>query len=318
MAGNSIYIPYINPVKFVEVGRSNIDAYFTKHFEDWLFSERLLAWQTPETYIQPWQTTDIIYLQFESTFDPINVDLINNETGLSEISLPAVIGLPNANYPSVFSFQIAMSLATAPTGTYYLKVTAGTGGSQKVYVSGLMFISEDPFEVPTVLIKYKNSRFHEDVIFETGIEFQVRIPGHFGFLIPGRQDEKYKDQKFNPSLLSSKSFRQWPLILGDEYGLPDDTVDLVNRICGCDSIQVDGKYFGVVDGSSIEFRDVQDYPKRGLSLTVEEGINRASKLFAVDVDTSKKLTYGIMVSRKVFGDTANQGSSNTVPILTVE
>lgn len=319
MADNQIYFPYINPVAFMDVDRANLDAHFTRHFEDYTMSERLYAWQTPADYVQPWQTTDIINLQFEASFDPITVELINNETGEVEISLPAIVGLANIYYPNTFSFEVEMSLAAVPTGTYYLKVTAGTGDDQRIYVSKFkQWISAEPFEVPTVLIGYSHSRFHEDVIFETGIEFQVRIPGHFGLLTPGRQDERYRDQQLNPTVLSSRSFRQWPLVLGDEFGLPDEMVDLVNRIFGCDTIVIDNKSFAAVDGSSFEFRDAQDYPKRGLTINVEEGINRGSKLFGVDIDPNKKLVYGIMVSRKVFGDTSNQGSSNTVPILTVE
>jgi hypothetical protein len=141
--------------------------------------------------------------------------------------------------------------------------------------------------------------------------------GHFGFLKPGRQEEKYKDQRFNPTVLSSRSYRQFDLVFGDEFGLPDDEIDLINRICGCNNIVIDNKSFAIADGSAFEFTDVQDYPKRGVKLVVEEGINRASRLFSQTTDTTKKLTFGIMVSAKVWGDTSNQGSSNTVPIYNI-
>jgi hypothetical protein len=317
MADNILYIPFLNPIKFFLTDRANLSNFFTKHFDNFMFDERLLAWQEPADYCQPWQTTDIINLQFESTFDPLIVELYNS-SDIAVITLPALIGLPNKYYPNTYSFEVSMSLAGLTTGCYYLKITAGTGDAQKFYISNCQYISSTPFTVPNLLIQYSNSRFHEDVIFETGIEFQYRLFGHFGFLKPGRQEEKYKDQKFNPATLSSRSFRQFDLFLGDEYGLPDDVIDLVNRICGCNNIIIDNKSFAIAEGGAFEFTDIQDYPKRGVKLLVEEGINRGSRLFAQDTDVTKKINYGIVVEAKVWGDTSNQGSGNVVPVEAVE
>lgn len=318
MADNAIYIPHINPVKFFAVDRANIDAHFTKHFDDFPFDERLYDWQDPVQFTQLWQTTDIIYLQFESTFDPITVELVD-ENGTAVITLPAIVGLPNIYYPNTYSYEVEMSLATVATGCYKIKVTAGSGGSQRIFISGWQHVSEEPYERSTLLLKYKNSRFHEDVIFETGIEFQVRIPGYLGFLKPGINREAYKDQKQNPTVLSSRTFRGFQVVFGDEFGLPDDTIDLLNRIWGCDTVQIDGKYF-TADAAEFELLEVDNgrYPKRGVKLQVAEGLNRASSVFIATIDTGKKLNYGIVVDAKVWGDTSNQGSANTVPIETVE
>jgi len=316
MADNFLYIPFVNPVKFYKTDRANISTFFTKHFDDFMFAERLYGWQLPEDYVQIWQTTDIIKLQFESTFDPIIVELIDSND-VAVITLPALIGLPNVYYPNTYSFEVSMSLAGLTTGCYRLKITAGSGEDQTFYISGYQYISSVQIE-NSLLVEYWHSRFHEDVMFETGIKFQHRIFGHFGFLKPGRQEEKYKDQRFNPTTLSSRSFRQFDLIFGDEFGLPDDVIDLLNRIWGCNNVVIDNKSFAAAEGGTFEFQDVQDYPKRGIKLLVEEGINRASSLFAVTTDTNKKLQYGIAVEAKVWGDTSNQGSANTVPIITVE
>ena len=313
---NYLYIPYINPVKFVAADRANLPIYFTKHFEDYLFSERLYNWQTASDFIQPWQTTDIIYLQFSSTFDPIIVELVDSN-GVAVITLPALVGLPNIYYPNTYSFEVSMSLASVTNGCYRLKITAGTGDDQKIYISGWQYISESAIE-NTLLWQYYNSRFHEDVLFETGIQFQRRFYGFFGFLKPGRSEERYKDQRYNPSLLSARTFRQFEISLGDEFGMTDDDIDLVNRICGCNNIYIDNKSFAVAEGATFEFTDFQDFPKRGVKLLMEEGINRASRIYATESNTGRKLQYGIVVEAKVWGDTSNQGSSNTVPLITVE
>ena len=313
---NQIIFPFINPVKLVQVVRTNLAKYFTKHFDDYLFAERLHYWQQPEDYTQIWQTTDSINLQFSSTFNPIQVQLIN-QYGFPVITLSGIVGLPNKAYPSTMTFEVKMSLASVKTGVYYVKVTAGINTQQVVYISGAQYISETQIQ-DSLCVEYYNSRFHADIIFETGIKFQHRILGNFGFLEPIRKDEFFKNQPLSPSLLSSKVSRQFPLHFGDNFGLPDDTIDLLNRIWSCDNVSIDNKPFCLADGSKFEFTQVDRYPKRGLKLNVEEGVNRNSKIVMVGTDTNRQFTYGIMVDKKVFGDTGNQGSSNAVPVTSVQ
>lgn len=313
---NSLYIPLLNPVKFYESGReaAEINKYLTRHFDDFMYPERLYNWQSPEEYCQIWQVDDIIKLQFEATFDPIIVKLIDTN-GTAVIELPALIGLPHQTFENTWSFEVEMSLAGVTTGCYYLQIEAGTGGEAKTLISSCQYISETPIE-NSIIFEYYNSRFHGDIMFESGIQLQFRVHGNFGFLTPGRKDEAYKDERFNPSILNSKTFRQFDLSLGDGWGLPDDIIDLVNRIFSCDNVIIDNKPFAIAEGGKFDFIDIgNEYNKRGLKVTVEEGINRHSKIVIVDTDTTKKLNYAVMVDKKVFGDTANQGSSNTVPII---
>ena len=318
MPENKLYIPFLNPVKFYKVDRANISTFFTKHFDDFTFEERnaQLQWNDQVSFKQIWQTTDIIKLQFESEFDPLIVELVDVH-GVSVITLPALIGLQNQYFPTTFSFEVSMSLAGLDTGCYYLKVTGGTGDEQEVYESRYMYISSEQIE-NSLLVEYWHNRFHQDVIFETGIKFQYRVPGHFGRLTPGRLVEKYKDQRQSPALLSSQAYRKFDLVFGDEFGLPDDEIDLLNRICGCHNINIDNKLWAVDEKDEFEFIDIDNHPKRGVKLIVAEGINRYSSVFTQTTDAGKKLTYAIMVEGKVWGDLSNQGSSNTVPIFTIE
>jgi hypothetical protein len=317
MADNFLYIPFINPVKFYSPDRAVTPKYFTRHFDDFPFAERLYDWQEAVDFTRIWQVDDIINLQFESTFDPISVELLDNND-VPVITLPAVLGLANVYYPNTYSYEISMSLAGVATGCYRIRITAGTGDSQKMYYSKCQFISEDPID-NSILIEYYHNRFHEDVMFETGIKFQCRMLGHFGFLEPGRDEQKFKDQRYNPSVLSSRTSRGFDLFFGDDFGLPDDEVDLLNRIWGCSNVSLDGKSFGAVE-PKFDFVEAAEgrYPKRGVKLKVEEGLNRYSSVFAQSIDSNKKLFYSINVEAKLFGDTSNQGSGNTVPIITIE
>jgi hypothetical protein len=318
MADNFLYIPLLNPVRFYDVDRANLPNYFTKHLDDYPFAERLLNWHEPDQWEQIWQITDIIKLQFESTFDPIIVELVD-EDGTAIITLPALVGLPNRYIANTHAYEVSMSLAEVPTGCYRLKITAGTGDGQKTFISGCQYVSATPFTFPNLLFEYSHPRFHEDVMFESGIVFQYRLPGHLQFMIPGRDTESFKDQKRNPTILSSRTFRKQEMVLGDDFGLPDEVIDLLNRIWGCQNVKVDNKYFAAEEGE-FELEDVGHpiYPKRFVKIVVEEGINRRSVVHATETDTTKKLVYGIVVEAKVWGDTSNQGSSNTVPVNVIE
>ena len=315
MADNFLYIPFVNPIRFYEVGVTALPKYNVKQFDDYRFEDRLLPWQSTELYEQVWQVDDIINLQFESTFDPIIISLVN-DAGTAVITLPALIGLANKFLPNTFSFEVAMALSSAPAGCYQVKIVAGTGSSQKTYLSGHQYISSMPI-ANSLCLEYYNSRFHQDVVFETGIKFQYRIFGHLGFLDPGRKDELYRDERWNPALLNSRTTRQFPVFFGNERGITDDEIDLLNRIWSCDNVTIDKKAFGIADNGKFEFTGETDYSKRGLKLLLEEGINRNSRAFTITADTTKKLVTTIIVDASVFGDTSNQGSANTVPVYNI-
>lgn len=329
MPDNFLYIPELNPIIFFEVGKTNLPKYFTKQFEDYPFAERQYYWQQREDYLQVWQTTDIINLQFESTFDPIIVKLLDDE-GTAVITLPALIGLANKFLTNTWSFEVMMSLAGLTTGCYRLQIEAGTGGGLKTYLSDCQYISSDPLP-NTLCLEYWNSRYHKDVLFESGIKFQFRVPGVFGYLDKARKDEAYRDEKYNPALLNSRSSKQWPVYFGipaegiisqsQFCGLPDDIINIIEEIWSCDNVLIDNKAFGMADGTKPEYTVIDSnglYPKRGMKVTAEAGINRNSRVFAVETDVTKKLVTSIIVEAKVFGDTSNQGSANTVPVFNVE
>lgn len=322
MPNNILYCPLINPVKFYEVGLAFPDKYQTKHFDDFGFKDRLYPWQQPEEEVRIWQTTDIVYIQVTANFSPVVLELVDMDDN-PLIQLPANITLANIYVDGAYIYQFSMSLAGLATGCYRFRIIAGPDGEfQKVYRSDKHFISAEPI-ANTMLIEYQDGKdYHQDVLFVTGIKFQMRMFASFNFLDPGRDDEYMRDQRNNGLLLSSFTKRQWPVQFGNEFGCTDDEIDLLNRIWSCSNVELDNKLFGVTDDSKFEFTAVDEmyYPKRGVRLLVEEGINRNSSVFSLTLDTTKKIISVINVDNKVFGDMANSGSANTVPVhnITVE
>jgi hypothetical protein len=318
MPDNQIFFPKANPLIFYKVGRANLQKYFTKHFDEWMFEERLYDWQAALDYSQVWQVEDIVPLQFESTMDPIIVKLMDSR-GNIVIELPALIGLPNIFLPGTFSFEIAMSLASVPTGCYYFQIEAGAGDDKVYYVTGNQYISVEPIRNSILFEYWHSEKFHQDIVWATGIKLQYRTMGHFGWRDFARDDEAYRNQRYAPTLISSKTAEQAELYCGDEYGIPDDHYGIINRIWSCNNVLIDGKPFGLAPGSKVEPIIIDsEYQKRGFKYTIEDGLNRNSRVYSQTQDSNKKLITTIIVAAKVFGDTGNQGSSNTVPNYRIE
>jgi hypothetical protein len=321
MADNFIDIPFLNPVKFYKVGRTNTNTYFTKHFDDFTYEERLaqLYWKAQNEYKDVWQTTDIISIQYESSFDPIILELRKYGSDALVATFPAQLKIANKFIAGAFAYETDCSLAGLNSGCYYLRLTIGSGLEQEVHETKPFYVSSTPVTEPNILIEYWSSHdYHLDVVFKTGIHFRRRLLGHFGFLKPGRVEERYRDQRYNPAILNAKPFEQFNLFFGDSFGLPDDVIKEMNFIFTCNNILFDGVPYGIADGSDFEFEDEQGYMKRGVKILAEPGINRYSKRIQVNTDTTKKLFYAINVEATVWGDTGNTGSSNTVPLINVQ
>lgn len=316
MVNPTLRIPFINPVKFVLSTQANLEKYWTKHFDDYLFEDRLLPWEQPEAFTQIWQTTDILNLQFLASFDPIIFSVVD-KSGRIILQLPALRGLADKFNAGQFAFEIQNSFAGFDTGCYRFKIEAGSGLSKRTYISDRQFISAEAFQFANLLLQYWHHRYHENVLFESGIKFEMRLPGHFGRVNPGTNNVSARDEYFNQTILSSRTFRQMPLYFCDERGMPDDFIDKLNRIWTCRNVLVDREPFAAVDGK-FNIVEIPRYPLRGVNLIVEPGINRMSKIYTQDVDTTQRLISVAMVDVKVFGDLSNQGSANSVPVNNYE
>lgn len=311
---NFLYIPSLNPITFYKPNLVQPAAYQTKQFDDYVFADRGQFWQQSSDYQRIWQTTDIIALQFESSFDPITIELLD-QYNQTVIVLSALVGLPNKYIPNTFAFEVKMSLAGLATGCYQLRGTFGAGAGQLVMVSDFMYISAVP--IPnTILINYYNTKYFKDIIFETGIQFQMRVQGFIDDdnSIRATKQEVYRNQEYSNAVLSSKSTRNVPVHFGDFYGLPTEDTDLIEQIFECNTVTLNGKLYGLADGAKAEYTSTENYRLRGLKMTLEPNLNRNSRVYAVNVDTNKQLSAVIMVDTQAFGNTRQQGSDNTLPV----
>ncbi|MGL6147792.1 MAG: hypothetical protein ACRC1V_04875, partial [Plesiomonas sp.] len=137
--GNQIFIPKLNPLKWVDVGAVANPKYHSKHLENYFFSDRRQPWQQRECHCQVWQTTDIINLQFSSNFAPVVVQLIDGYGNVVS-SAVAVNSYPFRNSPGWNAYEVSFSLAGLSTGGYLAKMLLGTGVGAKVLQSNTFFV----------------------------------------------------------------------------------------------------------------------------------------------------------------------------------
>lgn len=311
---NQILIPILNPVQFYEYELDSLPQYESRHMDDYLFSEQVRADQLPVRYYQKWTVNDAIKLQFESNFDPIVVQLVDCELNVI-LTQNAVQRRKNKYLPGFYIYENTTSLTSVEPGKYYLLLTLG--GTKKM-------ISE-PFEVfeslpYSLLLEYFNSTFHGDMVFETGLVPSFRLEAFLRADPPGNERTAYRDQQLNPTVLKSRPFRTWDLVLGGgmDYGVPPWVAHKINWIFSCDNVSIDGKPYAVFEGGIEAIDSDPGYPMKPYTLKVQEGINRSSKIVGVEVDPTKRLLVSAVVDSTVFGDTSEQAGSNLIVIQSVE
>lgn len=309
---NLIYIPDLNPVPFYEVSPAVFDEYLTKWFDSYPFAETIYPWQQRTSYCQKFQQSDTIKIQLQSNFDPLQIDLID-KYGAVVGSLVGNLTLPNVYLPGFFAREFTYSLAGTPEGVYHLRLTTGD-------LSVLNMISE-PIHVSekhphTKLFQYRNTRFHGDVIFETGIRFNFRVECDFDAEEFASDNQLYKNQKNSAVLLSARPYDLYPLVYGGSKGLPTWAIKKAALIWCVNSVQVDGREMCRNEEDDPAYGKIDGYPMRSMSIVVTPGINRQSKIVSPTIDTTKKIIVAYNINTLLFGDTSSNAGSNLVPINT--
>lgn len=312
---NQILIPKLNPLQWVEESPGIIAQFKSKHMDDFWFSEQRRDFETKVDFKQRWLTVDSIPQQYESNFDPIQIDIINCSKQVV-LSFNATKKSANIYQPGFYAYEVNMSLASLPQGTYFAVMTLGGSGTKAI---------TEPFEVirnsetalkNSLLFQYTDSKHHGDVLFQTGIQFNFRLDNAMiTRLDPRSNTTRWRDQEESPRTLKSRPFRTWDLVMSFRDGMPDWVIEKLNWIFSCETVKIDGKlYTAFEEGDFEEIEIDSSYPMRTWKLVIQEGINRASKIIAPTLNTDIKLVVGYNINTKLFGDTSENAGSNLVPI----
>lgn len=299
-----LYLPYILPIQLVKVDPAQIAQYLSRHIDDWMLQNRLNRFQDRATYANQWLQADSIYLQFPSNSGQPQVQVIDcNRT--AHITQLMIQRQQNTLDPLTYIYESSTALSTLPVGFYWFYVTSGS----------VVLISE-PIEVCdtidlSLLVQYKHRKNYAGVIWETGIEFNMRIPGILRQKPMASKDVVYEDQVLNMTMIKSTPYRLWELVLGAGSNTPDYIMNTMTWVLGCSSCKIDGRYYSKNDGFKWEQSDEQYnnalYSYRG---EIREMLNRDSKIINPPANTNEQVTIIGAVDLKGFADTDFGGSSN--------
>jgi len=256
--------PVLNGLRFANNNPST--AYNTIPFEDAV---------DLRSYPQKWQRNDVCPIQLLFDFVP-TLDIFTCD----DIFVTNIPLTPTANGVLDQTFQCyegEIDFSTLAEGFYYGKLTYEDENEtlQDYRTSPLDVADNHP---GTSLIQYKNSQNDKGVIFDTGIEFCLRIECNFDEFTPKAKKAQYEDQKYNGMLLNGIPYRTFVLYFGstttqgDSTLIPDWLVDKLNVIFTCDSVRIDGTYYIGIEGAEFKpYRVGNSYPNDGYwSLEVQD------------------------------------------------
>ena len=301
---NRVKISNLVPLNFVSQDRTLSPSYHFKHFDKWTSGEQIIRpFYSSDNYYQKWQSNDIIFLQVESTLDPLVVELVN-ESGDMVVS------------------QV-MDLATTINGKYYFQSQLALTGhegifSVRILAPGFPIIESEKFCVKesqenTILYKYSHDR-NTDVAFETGIYFTMRVEGALIGYTPISRRTTYNDQTSNIKTVTGQSSRQFTNIIGGSLGVPDYIADKIIDIFNLNNVQIDGKYFTAAEGAKLEPKREDIVSFAGWTIDVAESYTRRNKVFEADGLIEQKIIIDYTVEGKLFGPVKGPSNDNTYTI----
>lgn len=304
-------IPYILPLHFVEINPQQLVQYLSRHPDDWLLQNRLNIWQYG-TYANKWTQDDSIPLQVTCNTGQPQLQVINCQ---GQVFITELMSQKQQNRydPTTYIYESATALDILDDGFYWFKMTSGS----------ITMISE-PIRVQRIiteslLLEFKHRKFYGGVVWETGFSSNIRIPGILRRKPPAAKDVVYEDQILDMTMIKSTPYRLIDLIVGAGDMCPDYFIDTLNRILGCSSLQMDGRYYTKNEGFKWEQTDEQYngvlYSYRG---ELREMINRTGKIIEPGTDTNQRVTIIGAIDLKGFADTSLSASSNLAEFTDVE
>ena len=267
-----IKIPFLNPI---QVLRTTTD-YFAY--------DLIPQHEKKLNYCQKFQNDDYFTFQFRAitgagyTATATLKDIYGNVAKTFTITTKLNQIVTNYTY-----FEISSILTGITEGIYYFSLSVTKTG-----LSTFNFLSEPIYIAAThentILLNYSNSVNAFDVCFDgyytRSIEFQFRIEGGFtseGFT-PASKDTVYQNQIYDNYLIDSVPFFTKKLTIGGSIGIPNWTIEKVNRILSCNTIKINNISYCKNDGAKLEKLGADKfYPFMAWSIEMIESENNYEK-----------------------------------------
>lgn len=306
---NKVTIPFINPLQFYKQAPSVDARYNSRLFDNWYFSDTILAWEQKVNWHQPWQLVDLLHLQLFTNVGPVTLKLYN-EDGTLRDTIPFDQLVPNFNEPDLYIYEVDVDMSGYEEGCYYF--TIGFGSPVQLTLQSENIVLSEKIE-NTLHLEYSHPTFREDMIFETGIQPKMRIPGVLKYNNRITQDTSFIDQPLNATMIKSVSSRKWTLHLGGEFfgasGVPPYFFDKVSVILGCRTVLLDSTGY-TKNQPDMDLIEVEGVAMVAGKIDLRPSLNRASTHYENNEPTGRKVAVMVNVDSKGFG--MDTGGSETV------
>lgn len=313
---SELYSSLLNPLQDVPVDPAqNENLYATRHIDDYLFIDQIYDFQNKIPYLQKFVAADIVRLQYETSYSPVTLVMVD-QWGRSITGKTVVMNVVKNNryMPGLVVAEAQLDLSGLKQDWPYRYLIYGAGTLLRK--TEWFCIRKSPkYPVNTTRLDYFNSTYHGDVLFETGIQFSLRVEGYIKNDVPGNKFIVYENQPLNQTVVNGRAFRNLIyFVTGYAGGVPPWLIDKINRAMTCDNLLIDGKYFAVVDGQWTPYED-PDTQLAGWSIKIREGLNRSSKVSVGLTDPNKKITLIHNIDGRLYGDVSSNAGENIIRVL---
>lgn len=292
MGPNSIWWSDLSPVQFVPSGQILPSKYHTKNRRQYWFSEQISNWIEQRNYWNPWQSDDIIPLQFITNgLTPVTAYLYScagvliSTTVLANVSSPAV----NAPY-QLWQGNISLAAcAGAANGGYYLDVKAGAGGAQAEIISEGLHVKDNWDN--TILFECTSSQNKQTMIFDTGYTVVHRVKGFFDNQFkPKYKGAFYVDQPQDISILNAIQYEVTTLVIDGGEGVPDYETRKIAGYLLLDGCMIEGEGFSMDEGAEWEEIFTPGAPKKMQKIAIRPSSTaNATGATATGADTDSSM-----------------------------
>jgi hypothetical protein len=306
---NSIIIPHLLPIRFVPVGTP---AYKT-FFSDW-YRNLVQYYEKPDDYFQKWIEGTIIRLQFQANFGPVQLQILDCSGKV--LSIVPALAVATELYDTGFTTYEATFTPPVMAGTWFVLINAGIGEGLQQFISEPQITPAHPRGLLTV--KYSNSFNDDQVVFDTGIEFNMNVEAIISEFIPKAKATVWEDQPMNLRAIEAIPYQQFKLIVGNGFGVPDWVIDKLNRIVCCTDVFFDSIQYTRVAGAEWQPTRADRYARAGWRLDIQPTLNSAALRGENNFSPAQNFTIVYNIDTRVFGYFNGPAGSNIVQITAVQ
>lgn len=254
------------PLRFVDT--SKIDDSFDGNFSN----EQAPEWKLGEKcYLQKYQRNDRLVLQLISDEVLSDLKILDQYERVVLLISWTTSEIILEGYPDFVIYEIDYDLNGLQEGIYIVQ-------QDNLEAEAIDLRNSHP---NTLRITYNNSENDKDVVFDTGIIFQMRVEAWIGNYVPKNQRDVYLNQEYSPTQLKSIAHRQFTLYVGFQVGVPEWVLDKVNIITQCDEVLYNNiKYQPIQDA---EFEKLEEELTTFIGGTIDiEPTNKFTKFVTVN------------------------------------